>query len=138
MVSRLVKKGLVDKRKRESDRRFRSVGLTRQGRELVVQLAPLEKAMDLEFFRPLGNTARFRLTAWMKRLLDSGHLERMNQWVSRQLKQHEFIRIDPDARAKAAAAAQAKANAVWDYFKRVGDAVAYGREPPPASELFRL
>jgi DNA-binding MarR family transcriptional regulator len=138
LVSRLVKKGLADKRKAESDRRFRSVGLTRQGRELVVHLVPLEKAMDREFFGPLGNTARFRLTAWMQRVLDSGHIERVNNWVSRQLKQHEFIRVDPDARAKAAAAAQAKADAVWDYFKRFGEAVAYGREPLPTSELFGL
>ena len=138
LVSRLVKKGLADKRKTESDRRFRSVGLTRQGRELVVNLVPLEKAMDREFFGPLGNTARFRLTAWMKRVLDSGHLERVNHWVSRQLKQHEFIRVEPDARAKAAAAAQAKADAMWDYFKSVGEAAAYGRELPPTSELFGL
>jgi DNA-binding MarR family transcriptional regulator len=138
LVSRLVKKGLVDKRKTESDRRFRSVGLTPQGREFVVRLAPLEKAMDREFFGPLGNTGRFRLTGWMKRVLDSGHLERMIQWVSGQLKQHEFIRVDPDARAKAAAAARAKADAMWDFFKRTAEAVAYGREPPPTSELFRL
>jgi DNA-binding MarR family transcriptional regulator len=62
LVSRLVKKGLVDKRKTESDRRFRSVGLTRQGRQFVVRLAPHEKAMDRRFFGPLGNTGRFRLT----------------------------------------------------------------------------
>ncbi len=127
LVSRLVKKGLVDKRKTESDRRFRSVGLTRQGREFVVRLAPHEKAMDREFFGPLGNTRRFRLTGWMKRLLDSGHLERMNQWVSGQLQDHEFVRVDPDAGAKAAAQAQAKADAMWDYFKRVGEAAAYGQ-----------
>ena len=81
---------------------------------------------------------RFRLTGWMKRVLDSGHLERMNQWVSARLQEYEFIRVDPDARAKAAAAARAKADAMWDYFKRVGEAAAYGRAPPPTSELFRL
>src|ERR1700733_1859073 len=32
LVSRLVNKGLVDKRKSDSDKRFRSVGLTQQGR----------------------------------------------------------------------------------------------------------
>jgi DNA-binding MarR family transcriptional regulator len=138
LVSRLVKKGLVDKRKTESDRRFRSVGLTRQGRGFVVRLAPHEKAMDREFFRPLGNTSRFRLTGWMKRVLDSGHLERMNQWVSGQLQDQEFIRVDPDAGAKAAAQARAKADAMWDYFKRVGEAAAYGRPLPPISELYRL
>jgi hypothetical protein len=74
----------------------------------------------------------------MKRVLESGHLERMNRWVSGQLREHEFIRADPDARAKAAAAAQAKADAMWDYFKRVGEAAACGRPPPPSSELFRL
>jgi DNA-binding MarR family transcriptional regulator len=137
LVSRLVKKGLVDKRKSESDARFRSVGLTRQGRELVVRMAPLEKALDREFFRPLGNTRRFRLTEWMKRVLDLGHLARMNQWVSGQLDEHEFIRVDPDARAKADAEAQAKADALWDYFKRVGEAAACGR-PPPISDLFGL
>jgi DNA-binding MarR family transcriptional regulator len=138
LVSRLVKKGLVDKRKSESDRRFRSVGLTRQGREFVVRLVPHEKAMDREFFGPLGNTGRFRLTGWMKRVLDSGHLERMNQWVSAQLREHDFIRVDPDAGAKAAAQSQARADAMWDFFKRTGEAIAYGREPPPTSELFRL
>jgi hypothetical protein len=103
-----------------------------------VRLAPHEKAMDREFFGPLGNTGRFRLTGWMKRVLNSGHLERMNQWVSGQLQEHEFIRVDPDAGAKAAAQAQAKADAMWDYFKRVGEAAAYGRPLPPTSELFRL
>lgn len=135
LVGRLVKKGLVDKRKTESDRRFRSVGLTRHGREFVVHLAPLEKAMDREFFGPLGNTGRFRLTGWMQRVLDHGHLERTNQWVSGQLQEHEFIRVDPDAGAKAAAKAQAKADAMWDFFKRTAEAVAYGRPPPPTSEL---
>ena len=138
LVSRLVKKGLVDKRKSESDRRFRSVGLTRQGREFVVRLVPHEKAMDREFFGPLGNTGRFRLTGWMKRVLDSGHLERMNQWVSAQLQEHEFIRVDPDAGATAAAQSQARADAMWDFFKRTGKAIACGRESPPTSELFRL
>ena len=63
----------------------------------------------------------------------------MNQWVSGQLQEHEFVRVDPDARAKAAAQSQARADAMWDFFKRMGEAVAYGREPPPpTSELFRL
>jgi DNA-binding MarR family transcriptional regulator len=138
LVSRLVKKGLVDKRRTKSDRRFRSVGLTPQGREFVVRLAPHEKAIDRAFFGPLGNTARFRLTGYMKRLLDSRHLERMNQWVSTQLQEHDFFRVDPDARATAAAQSQARVDAMWDFFKRTGEAIAYGREAPPTSELFRL
>lgn len=138
LVSRLVKKGLVDKRQSESDRRFRSIGLTRQGREFVVRLAPLEKAMDREFFGPLGNTGRFRLTGWLKRLLDPIRHERMNQWVAGQLKEHEFIRVDPNARAKADAAARARADALWAHFKQVGEAAAYGRPQPPTPKLFGL
>lgn len=138
LVSRLVKKGLVNKRKAESDRRFRSVGLTRQGRELVTRLAPLDKAMDREFFGPLGSTGRFRLTTWMKRLLDPSRRERMNQWVARQLQEHEFIRVDPDARAKAEAEARAKADALWEHCKLVGEAVACGRPPPPMPKLLGL
>jgi DNA-binding MarR family transcriptional regulator len=137
LVSRLVKKGLVDKRTSKSDRRFRSVGLTRQGREFVVRLAPLEKAADREFFRALGNTGRFRLSEWMKRLLDPGRLERLDQWVSQQLQEREFIRFDPDARAKAAAEARAKADALWDYLQRMTEAVLYGK-PPPSGKLFGL
>ncbi len=138
LVSRLVNKGLVDKRKHDSDRRFRSVGLTRQGREFVVRLAPLEKALDREFFGPLGNTGRFRLTGWMKRLLAPGRHERLNQWVAGQLQEHEFIRVDQDARAKADAEAQARAGVLWDYFKRVAEAVAAGTPEPPMPTLLRL
>jgi DNA-binding MarR family transcriptional regulator len=138
LVSRLVKKGLVDKRRSESDRRFRSVGLTRQGREFVVRLTPLEKAMDREFFGPLGTTRRFRLIGWMKNVLGPIRHERMNQWVAAQLKEYEFIRVDPDARAKADAAAQASADALWAHFKLVAEAAAYGRPPPPTPKLFGL
>ena len=131
LVSRLVKKGLVDKRSSESDRRFRSVGLTRQGREFVVCMAPFEKRADREFYRPIGNTRRFRLTTWMKPLLAPGHLKHLHRWMSEQLEQPGLIRVDPGARARADAEAQAKADAFWDYCKRVGEAAAYGRPPPP-------
>src|SRR5882757_9955079 len=50
LVSRLVAKGFAVKDSNESDRRFRAVGLTRLGRELIVFLAPIEKDIDREFF----------------------------------------------------------------------------------------
>jgi len=131
LVSRLVKKGLVDKLTNDSDRRFRSVGLTQQGREFVVRMVPFEKGADREFYRPIGNTRRFRLTVWMKRMLAAGHLEHLHQWMSEQLGQPGVVRVDPGARARAEAEAQAKADAFWAYCKSVGEAAAYGRPPPP-------
>src|SRR6201991_2954397 len=53
LVSRLVAKGLAVKETLDFDRRFRSVGLTKQGKGLVVFLASIEKDSDREFFGPL-------------------------------------------------------------------------------------
>jgi hypothetical protein len=124
LVSRLVAKGLAIKETLEFDRRFRSVGLTKQGRQLVVFLASIEKDADREFFGPLGNGRRFRLTEWMKRLLDNGRIQHMNRWVSMQLRQRQFPQIDPGARAKAAAKAQAEADELWEYCKRSAERAA--------------
>ena len=130
LVTRLVKKGLVSKLTAKFDRRFRSIGLTRQGRDFVVRLATLEKEADREFSRPFGNGRRFLLIQWMTRATDTQHSQRMRQWVSGKLKQEGLTRVDPDAQAKAQAKAQAEADEFWDYIKRVGEAAAYGRPPP--------
>ena len=136
LISRLVKKGLVFKQKADFDRRFRSVYLTRQGRELVAFMAPLERAADREFFGPLGNTRRHRLTEWMKTLLSGSRIQHMSQWASTQLKQHNFPKVDADAHAKAVVKAQAEADALWEKFKRLGEALAMGITPPTLGSLF--
>ena len=137
LVSRLVKKGLVFKQKADFDRRFRSVYLTRQGRELVAFMAPLEGAADREFFGPLGNTRRYRLTEWMKTLLSVSRSQHMSHWASTQLKQHNFPKVDADAHAKDVLKAQEEADALWEHFRRFGEAVALGITPPNPQSFFK-
>jgi DNA-binding MarR family transcriptional regulator len=130
LVSRLVKKGLVVKKVQYADRRFRSVGLTGKGRELVVFLASLEKDADREFSTPLGNNRRFRLTRYMKQLHGTHRSQHMHRWVSTQLQNSEFQRFAP-VRIKSASKAQAEADALWKYCESVGEAAAYGRPMAP-------
>jgi DNA-binding MarR family transcriptional regulator len=113
LVSRLVAKGFVIKETADFDRRFRSVGLTKQGKELVVFMASIEKDADREFFSPLGNGRRFRLTEWLTRLLDTSRSEQMDRWTAMQLKQRAFSPVDPDPEA------QSDADALWEYCKRM-------------------
>jgi len=137
LVSRLVAKGLAVKHKQEFDRRFTSVGLTRQGRELVVFLAALEKDTEREYFGPLGNGRRFRLTEYMKRLLSQDGSRRMQQWVAIQLHKINFQPFTPAARAQSASKAEARADELWEYFRQFGHAVAAGKPPPPLPEALR-
>ena len=130
LIGRLVKKGLVAKLTADFDRRFRSVYLTRQGRELVAFLAPLERAADREFFGPMGNNRRYRLMEWMKALLNGARSQHMGQWVSTQLTQNTFPKLDADAHAKDLAKAEAEADALSEYCKRVAEAAALGTTPP--------
>jgi DNA-binding MarR family transcriptional regulator len=60
LVDRLVEKSLVRKAAGDQDRRYQSVGLTKQGRGLVPKLAGLADQNDEEFFGSL--TARQRRT----------------------------------------------------------------------------
>jgi hypothetical protein len=116
------------------DRRFRSVGLTSKGRELVVFLAGLEKQADREFSTPLGNNRRFRLTQYLKQMHGTHRGQHMRQWVSIQLKNSEFQRFVPvkiKSAWKARAQAQAEADALWAYCESVAKAAAYGTPPPP-------
>lgn len=131
LVVRLIKKGLVEKRQEEFDRRYRAVRLTPEGRVFVARLAAVIKDTDREFFRPLGNKRKYRLRKWMTRVLNDGHLRRTNDWMSERMKQHGIARVDPDAGARAEAEREAKAEALWDYFKRCGEATAHGRPQPP-------
>lgn len=132
LISRLVAKGLAFKDTPKFDRRFRSVGLTRQGRDLVVFMAALEKAADRKFFEPLGNNRRYWMVQWMKRAQETSRRQRMEQWVSTQLEINTFPQPSLEARAKAIAAAQAEADELWEYCKRVAKAVAEGRTPEPS------
>ncbi len=118
LVSRLVAKGLVIKEPSEFDRRFRAVGLTKQGKALVVFMASIEKDADREFFSPLGNGRRFRLTEWMTRLLDARRIEQVTRWTAMQLKQRAFSRVEPEAQV------DADADALWEYCKRVAERAA--------------
>jgi DNA-binding MarR family transcriptional regulator len=126
LVSRLVKKGLMQKCQNDFDRRFRSIALTRQGREFVVRLAAVEKDTDREFFEPLGNNHKYRLKQCMARVLDARHLQRMDERMSARIQQHGILRLDPNAGARAAAQAQAEAEALWNYINRAGELAAYG------------
>jgi DNA-binding MarR family transcriptional regulator len=130
LVSRLVKKGLAVKEMNYFDRRFRSVRLTRKGRELVVFMASLEKATDREFSTPLGNNRRFRLTQYMEQLLTTQRNQHMREWISVQLKNPEFQRFVP-VKIKSVSKSQAEAEALWDYCERVAEAAAYGTPYPP-------
>jgi hypothetical protein len=82
----------------------------------VVFMASIEKDADREFFSPLGNGRRFRLTEWMTRLLDPGRSEQMDRWAAMQPKQRAFSRVDPEP--------QADADALWEYCKQVAERAA--------------
>jgi DNA-binding MarR family transcriptional regulator len=135
LITRLVKKGLFHKRQHEFDRRFRSIALTAQGRALVIRLAAVEKDIDREFFQPLGHRRTSRLKQWLAPLLDQRHLRRMRERISAWIQQHGILPVDPDAQARAGAQARAEADALWDQLKRLREAVAYGRPPPPMPGL---
>jgi len=130
LVSRLVRKGLVVKKIQYFDRRFRSVGLTHKGRELIVFLAALETAADREFSRPLGNNRRFRLTQYMQQLVDNRRGQHLYEWVSTQLKNSEFQRFVP-VKIKSAAKTRAEASPVLEWLDKVAEAVAKGTPVPP-------
>jgi DNA-binding MarR family transcriptional regulator len=137
LVSRLVAKRLAVKDSNESDRRFRAVGLTRLGRELIVFLASIEKDTDREFFAPLGNGGRFRLTQYMNRLLDSGRSRHLHQWVLTQLKKSEFQRFTLRAEVKPADGGRTKADELWEYCQRMMEANALGKPAPAKPEWLR-
>jgi len=134
LVSRLVAKGLAVKDSNESDRRFRAVGLTRLGRELIVFLASIEKDTDREFFAPLGNGRRFRLTQYMNRLLDSDRSRHLHQWVQTQLKKSDLQRFIRRAKAKPADGGRSKADELWEYCQRMMVANALGKPAPAKPE----
>lgn len=135
LVNRLVKKGLAVKDSQESDRRFRSVGLTQRGRELVVFLAAIEKDTDREFFGPLGNCRRFRLTLYTQQLLDfTRHLPR---WIEGQLKRSEFQQFAPTVRATTAATGRTQADEFWAYCQSMLEANALGKPAPVMSDWMR-
>ncbi len=137
LVSRLVAKGLAVKDVSYFDRRFRAVGLTKRGRELVVFLASIERDTDREFFGPLGNERRFRLTQYMTRLLDSGASRSLPQWVRTQLRRSEFKQFTPQAVAKRGARDQRKADELWAYCQQTMIANALGTAPPPMPDWLR-
>ncbi|MEA3178047.1 MAG: hypothetical protein QOI59_1570 [Gammaproteobacteria bacterium] len=118
LVDRLVAKGLAIKETPDFDRRFRSVGLTKAGKELVRLMASIENDADREFFSPLGNGGRFRLTQWTTRLLDRRRSEQLDGWVATQLQQHDFSWADRKE------SADAEADALWEYCKRTAEQAA--------------
>jgi DNA-binding MarR family transcriptional regulator len=134
LVSRLVAKGLAVKDSNESDRRFRAVGLTQLGRELIVFLAQIETDTDREFFAPLGNGRRFRLMQYMNRVLDSGRSSHLQQWVLDQLKKSDLKRFTLKAKAIPADGGRAKADELWEYFQRVTEANALEKPAPAMPE----
>jgi DNA-binding MarR family transcriptional regulator len=134
LVNRLVAKGLAVKDSNESDRRFRAVGLTQLGRELIVFLSTIERDTDREFFAPLGNGRRFRLEQYMDRVLDSGRSRPLHQWVLTQLKRTNLKRFTLKAEVKPADGDRTKADELWEYCQRVLLANALGKPAPAKSE----
>jgi DNA-binding MarR family transcriptional regulator len=134
LVSRLVAKGLAVKDISVFDRRFRAVGLTKRGRDLVVFLAAIEKDTDREFFASLGNSRRSRLTQYMTRLLDSGPSRNLPQWVQTQLKKGAFQQFAPIAKEKQAARDSKRADELWAYCEQAMMANALGKPAPPLPE----
>jgi DNA-binding MarR family transcriptional regulator len=133
LVSRLVAKGLAVKGSQEFDRRYRAVGLTQHGRDLVIFLASIEKDIDREFFVPLGNGRRFRLMQYMNRLLDCDRSQ-LHQWVQTQLRKSEFQQFTPRAKPKAAEGGRTKADDLWEYCQNMLVANALGKPAPPKPE----
>jgi len=84
LLTRLVKKGYINRITAEFDRRFKSVFLNDYGRQSVPILAEMEKSVDREFFGPLRGGGRYRLTQYMKRILTANRGQHMREWVSLQ------------------------------------------------------
>ena len=84
LIDRLVKKDLVSKEVSKFDRRFRPVSLTEYGRDWVAFIASIEKSLDREFFDKLRGGGRYRLTAYLKRILTARQRKHMKEWVSLQ------------------------------------------------------
>jgi DNA-binding MarR family transcriptional regulator len=135
LVTRLVKKGLIQKHQPKFDRRFRSIALTAQGRALVIRLAALEKDINREFFQPLGHQRTSRLRQWLASMRNERHLLRLRERISAWIQQHGILPVDPNAQARAAAQARAEADALWDQLKKMGEAAAYGSPSPPIPAL---
>ena len=68
LVNRLVKKGLATKSVSDLDRRFRAVGLTESGEELVSILAPHDRKSDREFV-PEAGPERLQLIIALRKLV---------------------------------------------------------------------
>jgi DNA-binding MarR family transcriptional regulator len=132
LVSRLVKKDLAVKDSNYVDRRFRSVRLTRKGRELVVFMAAMERQADKEFSVPLGNNRRFRLTDYMKQLHGTRRSQHMHEWISLQLRNPEFQRFIPVKR-KSDSKRQWVSDAVWRWWQRAAEALKPDEPEPPGS-----
>jgi DNA-binding MarR family transcriptional regulator len=131
LVTRLVKKGLAIKDSNSFDRRFRSVRLTRKGRELVAFMASLEKQADREFSIPLGNNRRFRLTDYMKQLHGARRSQHMHEWISLQLKNPEFQRFTPVKKISSISKPQEEFDELYDWCQRASKAMENGEPRPP-------
>jgi DNA-binding MarR family transcriptional regulator len=82
LLDRLIQKGLVEKRIGHSDRRFRTVELTEDGRYLVQLLAFSEERADRRFFRRLRLSGRCQLLKGLKRTLGAETKKYMDEWIS--------------------------------------------------------
>ena len=75
LVDRLVEKSLVHKAAGDQDRRYQSVGLTKQGRALVPKLARLADQNDEEFFGGLSARQRRTLRGVMQEIVHARGLK---------------------------------------------------------------
>jgi DNA-binding MarR family transcriptional regulator len=130
LIDRLVRKGYVQKATHKFDRRFRSVGLSSHGKRIVPVLATLEKDIDREFFRPLGNNRRFRLAQWLTRVLDAGQKIHMDQWVANQLEQRRAAQVEADHAGREPKGEAGKSDdpasmdpdTFWDFLRQMAEA----------------
>jgi len=82
LIDRLVQKRLVKKEVGIYDRRFRTVELTRKGRELVCNLAFSELRLEYQFFGSLRFRGCRRLMNALKRTLGAQRNKYMDLWIT--------------------------------------------------------
>jgi DNA-binding MarR family transcriptional regulator len=82
LIDRLVQKRLVKKEVGLHDRRFRTIELTKAGKDLVTFLAFSEYAVDRGFFGWLPPDERRQLMTALKRTLGAEHNRYFDQWIT--------------------------------------------------------
>jgi DNA-binding MarR family transcriptional regulator len=128
LITRLVKKGYVTKKRNATDHRFRNVRLTKVARLRVPLIAAMEKSVDRKFFGPLKGNGRYRLTKSLERILTHSRKMHMAEWVSLHCKL-DLPELDDTEPEKPAV--DTELEEFTRYIEDVSKAAAYGLPPPP-------